>query len=200
MGTAYLITTATGNPANQATVTTRFYLITEATGNPANQETITIIIKPQGGSKTDHDFKRFPELTNAQMQEFYFDSPHKQIVTSFRGTVAKVKDGDTISVSTTFRDFDTTVRFGLIDTKELSEDGDEAKEYVRRRIEGKLVDILVDPENRVGRYGRLIGEVFVEGINLGQELINMGLATPFSQRNEGKLPNLKKELNIRQWL
>lgn len=153
----------------------------------------------QGGGTVRHDFRRFPELTNAQMSEFEFASPHIQIKRSFRGTVNTVHDGDTITVDTVFRDFPTKVRFGLIDTKELSEEGGEAKEYVRRRIEGKLVEILVDPENRVGRYGRLIGEVIIEGINLGQELINIGLATPFSQRNEGKLPNIKKELNLRKW-
>ena len=45
-----------------------------------------------------HDFKNFPELTNRQMQVYYFESPHKQVTEDFRGRVIKVTDGDTIRV------------------------------------------------------------------------------------------------------
>ena len=53
-----------------------------------------------------HDFKRYPELTNAQMGLYYFDSPHQQIAEDFWAKVIRVKDGDTIQVSCNFRDFD----------------------------------------------------------------------------------------------
>ena len=43
-----------------------------------------------------HDFKLFPELTNSQMQIYYWDSPHKQITKNFMAKVLRVKDGDTI--------------------------------------------------------------------------------------------------------
>lgn len=146
-----------------------------------------------------HDFTAFPELTNAQMQEFYFDSPHKQIVESFRAEVIRVHDGDTITVRVPWRDFDFPIRFAKIDTKELSEGGGEAGDYMRSKIEGEGIEVLVDKDNRVGRYGRLIGTIMHKGINMNQEMINIGLAVPFSQRGEGKLPNLDKELNLRKW-
>ena len=57
-----------------------------------------------------HDFKLFPELTNRQMQEYYFQSPHKQITENFAAKVVKVTDGDTIRVEVDFRDFDFPIR------------------------------------------------------------------------------------------
>ena len=34
-----------------------------------------------------HDFKAFPELTNSQMDLYYWDSPHKQITDDFDAVV-----------------------------------------------------------------------------------------------------------------
>ena len=147
----------------------------------------------------EHDFKAFPELTNAQMQELYFESPHKQIVEDFRAEVITVHDGDTITVRTNFRDFDFPIRFAHIDTKELSEGGVEAGDYMRSQIEGRNIEVIVDAENRVGRYGRLIGEIMFNGINMNDDMIRRGLAVPFERKGEGKLMNIEKELNLKQW-
>lgn len=146
-----------------------------------------------------HDFKAFPELRDEQFTELYFQSPHKQIVESFRAEVVRVHDGDTITVRVPWRDFDFPIRFAFIDTKELSEGGGEAGDYLRSKIEGESIEVIVDKENRVGRYGRLVGEIIHKGINMNQEMIDIGLAVPFSQRGEGKLPNLDKELNLKKW-
>ena len=43
----------------------------------------------------EHDFEEFPELTNRQIDEFGFTSPHKQLTEGFEATVVKVHDGDT---------------------------------------------------------------------------------------------------------
>ncbi len=72
----------------------------------------------------EHDFVKFPELTNRQMSIFYFESPHQQIVESFQAEVVKVHDGDTITVRTDFRDFDFPVRLAYIQAPELNEGGD----------------------------------------------------------------------------
>ena len=61
-----------------------------------------------------HDFKLFPELTNSQMQFYYFDSPHRQITEDFWGEVVKITDGDTIHVKWSEREKPIRVRF--IDT------------------------------------------------------------------------------------
>ena len=146
-----------------------------------------------------HDFKTFPELTNSQMEIYYFESPHKQITEDFRARVIKVTDGDTIRVTCDFRDFDFPIRFLEINALEMSEGGQTAKDWLSEKILNEEVDILIT-ENRVDKYGRLLGKIFHRGMDLGQIMIVLGLATSFENRNEGKIPNLNKELAVEKWL
>lgn len=147
-----------------------------------------------------HDFVAFPELTNNQLQEFYFESPHKQIVRDFEAEVIRVHDGDTITVRWKERDFDFPIRLARIDARELNEGGAEAGDWLRSRIEGEIVQIGIDFNNRVGKFGRIIGEVNWRGINMNDDLVRNGQATPFGQRREGLLPIIDKELRLEQWL
>ena len=63
----------------------------------------------------EHDFHEYPELTNAQMAQHQFSSPHEQITSDFRAEVVRVHDGDTITLRTGFRDFDFPLRLLDID-------------------------------------------------------------------------------------
>jgi len=148
-----------------------------------------------------HDFNTRPELTNSQMNELYFESPHKQIVEDFTATVEKVHDGDTITLRTDFRDFDFPLRFLETNAPELNErGGEESKEWLKKLIEGEEIQIIMNADQRVGKYGRLLGRPFYRGLDIGQQSINTGHSTTFENRNEGKIPNITKEFNIRQWL
>ena len=147
-----------------------------------------------------HDFNRFPELTNSQMELYYFESPHKQILEDFRAEVVKVHDGDTVTVRWNERDFDFPVRFLDINAKEMSEGGEEAKQYLIGVIEGEEVELKIDSKQRVGKYGRLLARVISMGMDIGEMIKNLGLATSFENRNEGKIPDLNKELRMEQWL
>lgn len=148
-----------------------------------------------------HNFKLFPELTNSQMQFYYFQSPHKQITEDFRAEVVKVHDGDTITVRTNFRDFDFPIRFLDTNAPELNEaGGKESKEWMEQRLLGKNIEVLIDKKQRVGKYGRLLGIIVSGGLNINEASVRMGKSTPFNQRNEGKLPKLSKEINIKKWL
>ncbi len=147
-----------------------------------------------------HDFKQFPELANAQMDFYYFKSPHKQIFEDFRCKVVKVKDGDTIQVKWDERDFDFPVRFLDINAPELNEPrGHAVKSWLKSRIEGEEIDILINPKNRVDKWGRLLGHVFHRGMDTGREMMDLGLVTPFEARMEGKFPILNKDLAIEKW-
>ena len=118
----------------------------------------------------DHDFKNFPELTNSQMAEFYLVSPHKQITGDFWGRVVKVTDGDTIRLETEFRDFSFPLRFSNIQAPEIDEEGGEdSQSWLENLIGGEEVLIQVDPQNRVEKWGRLLGEVIHRGININEE-------------------------------
>jgi endonuclease YncB( thermonuclease family) len=133
----------------------------------------------------EHDFNAFPELTNAQLELLEFQSPHDQIKEDFWADVVRVHDGDTVTLRTFFRDFDFPLRLADIDTRELSEGGDAARDWLTNKILDKECLILVDPANRVDKYGRLLGRVLFNGVVVNQELVHLGLAVPFDQRKEG---------------
>ena len=116
-----------------------------------------------------HDFKKFPELTNSQIGLYYFDSPHKQIAEDFWAKVVRVKDGDTIQVKADFRDFDFPIRFSNILAAELNEKGGiESQKWLSSQILGKEVEIIINPKNRVGKWGRLLGRVRYLGFDIGE--------------------------------
>ena len=145
-----------------------------------------------------HDFKQFPELTNSQMDFYYFESPHKQIFENFFAKVIRVTDGDTIQVTMEERDFDFPIRFLDINAPEMNEErGKEVKDWLRIRIENQEVEILINPKNRVDKWGRLLGRIFHRGMDTAKEMRDLGLVTSFEARNEGKIPNVNKELSFK---
>ena len=140
----------------------------------------------------EHDYKNFPELSKAQLEEFQFTSPHKQITEDFEAVVVKVHDGDTVTLRTDFRDFDFPLRFLDIDAPELNEGGQEAEEWLNALLLNKNVKILINPYNRVGKYGRLLGKVLFNGLDVGEEMLHLALVKPFGSKKEGHVPNISK--------
>lgn len=135
-----------------------------------------------------HDFKAFPELTNNQMQFYYGQSPHKQITESFTAEVVKVHDGDTITVAWQERDFTFPVRFSNVAAPELNEEGGhEAQSWLEGRLLGTVVDIEVNPDKRVEKWGRILGKIIQGGIDVGEEEVYNGYAKTWDQRNDGKI-------------
>ena len=128
-----------------------------------------------------HDFKKYPELTNSQMQFYYFDSPHRQITEGFVGRVKKVTDGDTIRVSWSERNFDFPIRFANINAPEMNAGGEQSKKWLANLLMGREVYVKINPKNRVGKFGRLIGEVFLDGINMNEESLREMQSIPFGQ-------------------
>ena len=142
-----------------------------------------------------HDFVRFPELTLAQMDEFYFESPHKQLMEDFRASVIRVHDGDTITVRIDDRDFDFPIRLAVINAPELSEQGgDTSRDFLKDMIEGQEVDVRIDINNKVEKWGRLLADVFFMGMSLSNLMLSMGMATAFENRHEGKILPLEAYL------
>jgi endonuclease YncB( thermonuclease family) len=127
-----------------------------------------------------HDFKKYPELANSQMPFYYFDSPHRQIIEDFNATVIRVKDGDTIQVRWDERDFDFPVRMADIAAPELKEAGGlESAAWLRDEIEGEEVTIVIDQKNRVGKWGRLLGDIIHLGRSMSELSLNLGYSMPF---------------------
>lgn len=148
----------------------------------------------------DHDFNKFPELTNKQIADFGFSSPHKQITEDFDAKVVKVHDGDTITLRTDFRDFDFPLRFLGTDAPEMNAGGKEARDWLKRRLLNKNIQVVIDPKNRVGKWGRILGRVIHGGMDVGDEMLRFGIVTTFENRREDEIPDFRKELNIKRWL
>ena len=84
-------------------------------------------------------------------------------------TIRRVIDGDTAVITNGER-----VRLACIDAPELGEAGDRAAtSAIRQMAEGREVGIRRITRDR---YGRTIGELYVDGTNVGQELANQGHA------------------------
>ena len=148
----------------------------------------------------EHDYEKRPELSNSQIDDFGFTSPHVQIVEDFDATVVKVHDGDTVTLRTDFRDFDFPLRMLNIDAPELSEGGGDAQDFVQGRLLGEVVRVLIDKGNRVEKFGRLLGEIEHKGMVIGDEMLHLGLAVPFGSKKEGEPVSLGKMFALKQWL
>ena len=140
----------------------------------------------------EHDYEAYPELTNRQMSDFGFSSPHIQYEEDFDAKVSKVHDGDTVTLETRERAFAFPLRLLNVDAKELNEGGEEAREWLKNRVLGETVRIKIDKKQRVGKYGRLLGRIIHSGLDVSEEMLNMGLVWPFGRRKEGEIPTTSK--------
>lgn len=147
----------------------------------------------------EHDYKEFPELTNRQIAEFGFSSPHEQLTADFSALVVKVIDGDTVRLSSDNRDFTFPLRLLDIDAPEMSEGGGEARDWLKDRVLGVEVEIKINKDNRVGKYGRLLGKIFHNGIDVGQEMFYLGLVSVFGKKDEGGIIDMNKLFRSEQW-
>ena len=123
-----------------------------------------------------HDFKQFPELTNSQMQIYYFESPHRQITEPFMAKVVKVTDGDTIRVTWEERDFNFPIRFAELAAPELDEAGGiESQSWLESMILDEEVEII-PTKMRVEKWGRLLANVIFLGLDVSRQSIENGHA------------------------
>ena len=83
------------------------------------------------------------------------------------GIVTKIIDGDTIKV------YGKSIRFALTSTPELNEFGGiESKEFIESVCPvGSTVLVDEDDKQTEGSYGRIIGVIYCNGLNLNEELL-----------------------------
>lgn len=149
----------------------------------------------------EHDYVNYPELSTQQINEMGFTSPHPQYTENFMAVVIKVHDGDTVTLATDDRDFTFPLRFSDIDAPELNTGapGELTRDWLKAKIEGQRVEIIIDPNNRVEKWGRLLGKVFYQGMNIGDEEVYLGMSKPFGQQKEGEVPNAEKVFSQKPW-
>ncbi len=78
---------------------------------------------------------------------------------------------------------DIRIRLSLIDTPERGQDGyKESKEFVKDLCLNKKGEVDIDDGQRRGdRYGREVGVVYCNGINLNKALMDNNLATIYTE-------------------
>jgi micrococcal nuclease len=94
--------------------------------------------------------------------------------------VVRVVDGDTVVVRYERRE--ERIRLIGVDTPEtvhpnkpIEAYGEEAKEYTKKKLEEKDIQIEFDVQER-DRYGRLLGYIWLDGLLFNDELLRMGYA------------------------
>ncbi|WP_029904234.1 thermonuclease family protein [Prevotella sp. 10(H)] len=89
------------------------------------------------------------------------------------GKVVKVADGDTFTLLTNSNE-KIRIRLYGIDAPENGQDyGSKSRQYLNDLCYGKQVRVQkIDTDH----YGRTLGVVFVDGINVNEELVRQGLA------------------------
>ncbi|MDX5474885.1 MAG: thermonuclease family protein [Bacillaceae bacterium] len=95
--------------------------------------------------------------------------------------ITSVIDGDTIRVK--FEGKEERVRFLLIDTPEMNHGNDEepqpfgqdATDFVKDMLKAGEVELELDINER-DRYGRILAYLYVDGVNVQEELLRNGLA------------------------
>ena len=109
---------------------------------------------------------------------------------AFNAKVISVIDGDTIHVIN--QSLKITVRLSGIDTPELKQMyGNEAKDILSEKILNKIVTIKGISKYR---YGRLIGDIFLNDRWINYELINEGIAWHYKKYSDDiKLSKAEKE-------
>jgi endonuclease YncB( thermonuclease family) len=103
------------------------------------------------------------------------------------GRCVAVSDGDTIKVLATGREL-LRIRVAWIDCPELGQAfGRRAKQFMGALVFGKDVELR---PHAIDRYGRSVAMVFVDGRDVGLELIKQGLAWAY----EHYLPEASPEI------
>ena len=57
--------------------------------------------------------------------------------------------------------------------------GVESRNWLEKQIMDEYITVKINPRLRVGKWGRLLGEVIFEGINLNEQSMREGFARKF---------------------
>lgn len=137
-----------------------------------------------------HDFKKHPELSNAQLQIYYWDSPHRQITEDFIAKVVKVVDGDTVRLNWEERNFDFPLRMIKIDAPDEGSEREVSKRWLEEQILGEEVEIALD-KARIDKWGRVLGDVIHQGRSMANLSLDLGYSVPFGDRGAHTIPEFK---------
>jgi endonuclease YncB( thermonuclease family) len=113
----------------------------------------------------------------------------------FTGKVVSIADGDTVTILTDKKHI--KIRLAEIDTPEKNQPyGKKAKKALSDFIFGKTVRIEIET---IDRYGRTVGKIFLNDLNINKEMVKAGHAWVYVQYAKDKtLFALEKEAKNNQ--
>lgn len=121
-----------------------------------------------------------------QQEETQADAESAEFIV---GKVTRVSDGDTV-ILTDSKKNKTKVRLDGIDAPEIGQEyGDESKEFVEKLILNKNVKVKVIG---VDKYKRTLGVIYLDNLNINEELLANGLAWQYHYNKNEKYTQLVK--------
>ena len=122
-----------------------------------------------------------PSLTTEAVEHVQVTTePTEDTENHLSGRVVRVFDGDTIVVLVDNEE--RRVRLEGIGTPEMNQPfGKKAKAFTSEKCFGKTVTLIVSGEDG---YGRLLGDVLVDGSSVNRDLLAAGLAWHYKQYNQ----------------
>jgi len=103
----------------------------------------------------------------------------------YKAKCVSVYDGDTVTLDISLG-FGVTMREKIrllgINTPEVRGkeklDGLISRDRLRELINGKVI-IIATHKDKGGKYGRLLATIYLDGVDINQQLIDEGLAKPY---------------------
>jgi micrococcal nuclease len=127
-------------------------------------------------------------MSNCKLENCtYKNTPKFAVKGKYMAKCVKVYDGDTITVAIVPFDGFTPCKFNCrclryntaeIRTKDVEEKKKAivSRDYLRGLILDKIIEIDVVDEDK---YGRLLIEVFMDGVNINDDMLNKGYGKPY---------------------
>jgi len=148
------------------------------TGHGCNNEKGSSNKKKDSNSKNDDNKSSKSESESETSKSTITNNPSPALPKStsregieISGVITRVIDGDTLEVN------DIAIRLALVNTPEVGEAGySTAKEFVIDNCLNKNGEVDIDDGQRRGSFGREIGVVYCNGMNLNQALMSNNLA------------------------
>lgn len=100
---------------------------------------------------------------------------------TYSAFITDVYDGDTVTANVDLGmnswKHDEKLRLNGIDAPELRGDTKKEGRYTRDYLSYRILDKWVVIESHgLGKYGRWVCDIWIEGVNINKELVEMGLA------------------------
>lgn len=135
--------------------------------------------------------KNLPALISILVLSFL---PHFALATNLIGKVVKIQDGDTITIIDQSKK-QYRIRFAQIDAPESKQPwGSRSKSYLTSRVAGETVTVVISGKDH---YKRVLGTVFLSGININAELVETGNAWAYTKYvTDKKLFVLEKQARL----